>query len=338
MDLKEIIKNLTTKSGISGDEFSASEYACELLNNYLDCHIDCFGNVYGESKNFDEKKPTILLDAHIDEIGMIVTYITDEGFLKVSNCGGVDARLLLAQEVDVLCESQIINGVITSTPPHLETDNTKAPEIKDIFVDIGMSKEQAETIVSLGDRVYIKNPFISLQGNKITSNALDDRSGVASILYALELLKDKENKYNIAVLFSCQEEVGEIGAEIGSYNVEPDLAIAVDVSFAKTNGESPCDCGEMGKGPMIGVAPTLSREMSNDLISIAKSNKIPYQVEVMSGKTGTNADAIGVVKGGVKTCTVSIPLKYMHTPVEVVSIEDVENTGKLIAKFCEGEY
>ena len=126
--------------------------------------------------------------------------------------------------------------------------------------------------------------------------------------------------------------------ETRSYNVEPDLAIAVDVSFAKTNGESPCDCGEMGKGPMIGVAPTLSREMSNDLISIAKSNKIPYQVEVMSGKTGTNADAIGVVKGGVKTCTVSIPLKYMHTPVEVVSIEDVENTGKLIAKFCEGGY
>lgn len=338
MDLKEIIKNLTSKNGISGDEFPASKCACELLDEYLDCRVDSFGNVYGEPKYFDEKKPTILLDAHIDEIGMIVTYITDEGFLKVSNCGGVDTRVLLAQEVEILCEEKIIKGVITSTPPHLETDNTKASEINDIFVDIGLSKEQAERIVSLGDRVYINNDFTSLEKDKITSNALDDRSGVASILYALELLKDIECKCNIAVLFSCQEEVGEIGAEIGAYNVAPDMAIAVDVSFAKTTGESPCDCGEMCKGPMIGVAPTLSKEVSKALINTAKANNIPYQIEVMNGKTGTNADAITVSKGGVKTCTVSIPLKYMHTPVEVVSIVDVENTGKLIAKFCESGY
>lgn len=338
MDLINIIKNLTGKNGISGEEFSASEYSCELLENYLECRVDSFGNVYGKCRNFDEKKPTILLDAHIDEIGMIVTYITDDGFLKVSNCGGVDTRLLLAQQVDVLCDDKTIKGIITSTPPHLENDNSKAPEIDDVFVDIGMSKEQAEKIVSLGDRVYIKNELSALQQDKITSNALDDRSGVAAILYALDLLKDKETKYNIAVLFSAQEEIGEIGAEIGAYNISPDLAIAVDVSFAQTNGENAVKCGKMGQGPMIGIAPSLSREVSKNLIATAKANEIPYQIEVMNGKTGTNADAIATAKCGVKTCTVSIPLKYMHTPVEVVSVKDIESTAKLIAKFCEGGY
>ena len=336
MELKELIKNLTNKNGVSGNEFTASKYACQLLSEYLDCKIDSFGNVYGWDKNFCEDKKTILLDAHIDEIGMIVTYITDEGFLKVSNCGGVDTRLLLAQQVEILCDDRKIQGVVTSMPPHLEKDNSKAPEIDGIFVDIGMSKENAEKIVSLCDRVYINNDLSVLQGGKISSNALDDRSGVAAILYALELLKNKEHKYNIAVLFSSQEEVGEIGAEIGAYNISPDLAIAVDVSFALTNGEANHKCGKINEGPMIGIAPSLSREMSNGLMSIAKTNNIPYQIEVMSGTTGTNADKIGVSKGGVKTCTVSIPLKYMHTPIEVVSLEDIENTGKLIAKFCEG--
>ena len=337
MDLKQILGNLVNLTGVSGCEFPASEYACELLSQYLDCEIDSFGNVIGRSKKFSENKQTLLLDAHIDEIGMIVTYITDEGFLKVSNSGGLDKRLMLAQQVEILSRDKTIQGVITSTPPHLEKDNSKVPDIEDIFIDIGMSKEQAEKLVRPGDIVCIKNSLTYLQNDNVTSNALDNRSGVVTILYALDLLKNKDTNYNVCVLFSAQEEVGERGAIIGAYNITPDLAIVVDVSFAMVAGDKPENCGKLSEGPMIGISPSLNREMSDALIEIAENNNIPYQYEIMSGKTGTNADAIGVTKAGVKTCTVSIPLKHMHTPVEIISLSDIENSAKLIAEFCESE-
>ncbi|MDO5125690.1 MAG: M20/M25/M40 family metallo-hydrolase [Ruminococcus sp.] len=336
MDVKQILAQLVDQKGISGSEMPASVKSAEFLSEYLDVSVDDFGNVYGVSKDFSEDRKTLLLDAHIDEIGMIVTYITDDGFLKVAECGGLDKRLLLAQQVDVLGK-QTIKGVVISTPPHLEKDDSKAPDMDSVYIDIGMSKQEVEKIVSLGDRVYINNSLAMLKNDLVTAKSLDDRAGVAAIIYALDMLKDKQVNYNIRVLFSVQEEIGERGAKIGVYTADADTALVVDVSFARTNGESAENCGSIQKGPMIGIAPSLSREISDKLISVAKCNNISYQLEIMNGKTGTNADVIGVSRNGVKTCTVSIPLKYMHTPVETVSLCDIENTAKLIAKFCETE-
>ncbi len=336
MEVKQILAQLVDQKGISGSEMPASVKSAEFLSEYLDVTVDDFGNVYGVSKDFSEDKKTLLLDAHIDEIGMIVTYITDDGFLKVAECGGLDKRLLLAQQVNVLGK-QTIKGVVISTPPHLEKDDSKAPDMDSVYIDIGMSKQEVEKIVSLGDRVYINNSLAMLKNDLVTAKSLDNRAGVAAIIYALDMLKDKQVKYNIRVLFSVQEEIGERGAKIGAYTADTDTALVVDVSFARTNGESAENCGAIQKGPMIGIAPSLSREISDKLISVAKCNNISYQLEIMNGKTGTNADVIGVSRSGVKTCTVSIPLKYMHTPVETVSLCDVENTAKLIAKFCETE-
>ncbi len=334
MDLKSTISELCAGQGVSGSEFLISETAENMLKKYCKTSTDYFGNVVGEFGEFLKDKPTLLLDAHIDEIGMIVTYITNEGFLKVSNCGGIDTRVLLAQEVSVY-GSKVIKGIVTSTPPHLEKDNTIAPTFESIFIDIGMSKEQAEEIVSLGDRVIIENGLISLQNNLVSSKALDDRCGAAAILYALELLKNVETKYNILVLFSSQEEVGERGAKIAAFDIYPDMAIIVDVSFAKINGESEIKCGRLSGGPMIGVAPSLSRDLSSQLIDTAKNCNIPYQTEVMDGLTGTNSDVIGVTKGGILTATLSIPLRYMHTPIETIDISDVESVSMLIAEFCK---
>ena len=338
MDIIEILSCLTESAGVSGEENNASVTACEMLKEFGESSIDFFGNVYCKRFGFDESKPTVLLDAHIDEIGMIVTYITDEGFLKVSNCGGIDRRLLLAQQVTVYGNEKL-TGFVTSTPPHLEEDNTIVPEMDDIYVDIGYSKEQAEKLVNQGDRILIENKLEKLENGRVTSKALDDRSGVAAILLALDMLKNKQTKYNVSVLFSSQEETGERGAKIGSYNIDADMAIAVDVSFAKSHGESDEDCGIMGKGAMIGIAPSLSRKLSKAFIDLAKEKNIPYQLEVMNGRTGTNADEIGVSKCGVQTVTISVPEKYMHTPVEVVDIKDIENTATLIAEFLieEGE-
>ncbi|MFA5658367.1 MAG: M20/M25/M40 family metallo-hydrolase, partial [Oscillospiraceae bacterium] len=243
--------------------------------------------------------------------------------------------LLSAQTVNIFGK-KTIKGIVTSTPPHLSDDDKKLPKIEDFFIDTGYSKTALEKIVSLGDRVSVESFPAELLNGCFSSKAIDDRSGVAAILLTLEKLKGKDIPMKVTALFSAQEETGERGAKTAAFTISPDMAIAVDVSFALTNDDSEFKCGKLGKGPMIGIAPSLDRKMSDDLINTAKENGISYQVEIMNGTTGTNADVIGVTKGGVKAVTVSIPLKYMHTPVEVVDFEDIEKTAELMANFILG--
>ncbi len=333
MDLEKTIMSLADADGVSGDETEAAQLALSMLKEHTnDCYIKN-GNVIGHF-GCKEKKPHILIDAHIDRIGFVVTYITEDGFLKVSNCGGIDRRLLLAQPVTVLGKEKV-SGVICAIPPHLEKDESKVPEMEDICIDVGMTKVQAEEKISVGDKVTFAARCEKLLGDRITGAALDDRCGVAAILRAMELVKGKTLQNEITVMFSAQEEVGERGAKIGAFDIEPDVAIAVDVSFALTSDDSEIKCGKMGGGCMIGYSPVLDRELSDRMKGIAADKKLPYQVEVMSGTTGTNADRFSVNKGGAKAVTLSIPLKYMHTPVEVIAVSDVENTARLIAAYLE---
>ncbi|MDE6132404.1 MAG: M28 family peptidase, partial [Oscillospiraceae bacterium] len=322
---------LADSSGVSGDEKAAAELALSYLKQYAD---DCFiknNNVVGHLGT-KGGKPHVLIDAHIDRIGLVVTYITEDGFLKVSSCGGIDRRLLFAQQVTVLGKKPIA-GIICSMPPHLEKDESAVPEMEDICIDIGMSKAQAEQVVSLGDKIVFAAHCQKMQGDMITGAALDDRSGVGAILRALEFVKNDDLNCEVTVLFSAQEEVGERGAKIAAYEINPDIAITVDVSFAITADDKEEKCGKMGKGCMIGFSPVLDRGLSEQMKTIAVKNNLPYQIEVMAGETGTNADRFSVNNSGAKAVTLSIPLKYMHTPVEVISLSDVESTAQLIAAY-----
>lgn len=333
MDLEKTIIQLADTSGVSGDETKAAELALSMLKEYTD---DCYiknGNVIGHLGK-KGAKPHILIDAHIDQIGFVVTYITDDGFVKISNCGGIDRRLLLAQQVTILGKEPV-TGIVCAIPPHLETDESSVPELNDICIDVGMTKAQAEEKISLGDKIVFSSKCKKMQGDRITGAALDDRCGIAAILRSLEIVKDKKLNCEVTVMFSTQEEIGERGAKIGVFDIEPDIALAVDVSFALTADDSELKCGKMGKGCMIGFAPTLDKELSGQFKEIAQKNNMPYQIEVMNGETGTNADRFSVNKSGVKAVTLSIPLKYMHTPVEVISVSDVENTAQLIAAYLE---
>lgn len=222
----------------------------------------------------------MLLDAHIDEIGMIVTYITEDGFLKISGCGGLDTRLLLAQQVTVYGKEKL-TGIVTSTPPHLEKDSSVAPDLDSIFIDIGFtSRENAAKYVSLGDRVLIENKAERLAGSRVTSKAIDDRSGCTAILKTLELLNGQQTAYNIAVCFSTQEEVGERGAKTTVFDISADYAIVVDVSFARTHYESEEECGIMGKGAMIGIAPSFHERCQIALLALQK--KRAYHISLKS--------------------------------------------------------
>lgn len=228
-----------------------------------------------------------------------------------------------------------IKGIISTLPPHLQTadDEKKVPDISEISVDIGMSREDAVKVISPGDTVTFRRKFTQLLGTQVSSNCLDDRAGVAAILLSLELLKNLPIK--ITVMFSSQEELGTRGAKAGSFGKDVDEAISVDVSFGYTPGCKKEDCGTVGKGPMIGASPILNNKISKQLIDIAQSSNIPYQIEVMSGKTGTNADIISISECGIKCGLISIPLKYMHTPVELVDVKDIENVSRIISAYVK---
>lgn len=340
MDIAKVLEELCGVGGVSGGETAAHETALRLLREYApDAAADKFGNIIGYVNNDESEsnKPLLLLDAHIDRIGMIVTHIDDDGFLKVGGMG-MDRRTLLAQSVTVFGKEKL-RGVVSTLPPHVAEDKKKAPKISDISIDVGMTKEQAEKVISPGDLVILDGEFSRLAGTRVCSPATDDRAGVAAVLYALDLLKDEHKlPFRIAAVFAAQEEVGGRGTAIASYNVNPDYAIAVDVSFAVSSGVSSSEAGKLGKGGMIGIAASLSRRLSEKLISIAKEKNIPYQIEAMTGSTGTDADDITVSRGGVVTGLISVPQRYMHTPCEVLDTEDIKAVGRLIAEFVKGGF
>lgn len=328
MNTTELLKKLTSAVGVSGMENNVSALLADMLKQYGEVTVDDMNNVvctFGKGKHF-------LLDAHLDEIGFIVKAITNDGFIKVDKCGGIDERMLLASEVSVWGKKEV-RGVISNWPPHLQkSGEKKPPKIDEIAIDVGMTKAEAEEIISLGDRVTFKRNFNELVGTQVCSNVLDDRSGVASILLAVEKLKDVDAK--ITVCFSSQEEVGTRGAKTVAYGKDVDEAIVVDVSFGYTPMCKKSDCGEIGKGVMIGVAPILDSAMSHKMQEIAKAKNIPYQIEVMGGgHTGTNADVITINQRGIKTSLLSIPEKYMHSPIEIVDTKDVEATADLICEY-----
>ena len=316
--------------GTSGNENETISVAAEMLGKYMPVHTDAAGNLIGDTGAEGSK---ILLDAHIDRIGFAVTAIDEKGFLKVARVGGIDPIVLSSAEVTVHGKREVY-GVITSTPPHLaDKGEKKARKIDEISIDIGMSKADAEKLISVGDRITMNGNLKMLLGKRVCGAALDDRCGVASILRCLEILGDKLSTLPVRVMFSACEETGAAGAVAGGFNAVADEAIAVDVSFAKAPGTDSSITAELGKGTLIGYAPSLNFEMSRKLEEIAKRDDIKYQVEVMGSRTGTNADDIAMSRGGKKTALLSIPQRNMHTAVEIVDLDDIESTAQLVAAY-----
>lgn len=328
MTTLELLEKLTSPASVAGDENCSFETFKGLFSPYGKVSCDKVGNIIIEKDGVGKH---ILLDAHLDTIGFVVTGITDDGFLRVAKVGGVDMRTVEGTELTIHGAEELY-GVVCTVPPHLSDGENRVSKDGTCVVDIGMSKENAEKMVSIGDRVSFKNSFSVLSENVVSSPYIDDRGGIAVLLKALEYT-NTENK--ITVVCSAQEETGGTGATCASFNSSADLALSVDVSFACTPDSNPKECGKTNGGPMIGYSPILNREYSQLLVKIAEENDIPYQKEIMSGKTGTNADHITISKGGIPSALVSLPQKYMHTPVETVDIRDIENCAKLIARFLE---
>lgn len=332
MDILSMIKKLCEHPSPSGFEHSASKRVESIMSRILDkVESDAFGNVYGIKKCGRKDAKCILLDAHIDEIGLIVTG-SKEGFLTFTTLGGVDPRILPATEVEVLSDPPRY-GVITSLPPHLQSEKEMETsfDIENLCIDIGA--EENDKVPACGTPVVFSSGCVKLCDNYISARALDDRGGLAAILSAVEKLQSKKLSFDIAVLASVQEEVGCRGAKIAGFSVNPDIAIAVDVTHAHTPGADKGSTFKAGSGVAIGIGPNMTKKISDALISVAKDKKIPHTIEVCAGHSGTNAWVLQTAREGIATGLLSIPLKYMHTPVETVKKKDIEATAKLICEF-----
>ena len=336
MDYEQTLSRLCALSAPSGFEAPAAEAAAELLRPLTDeVYTTRLGSVVGVRRCGKEGAPRLLLDAHLDEIGFIVTG-REEGFLRFAPLGGVDPRMLPDREITLLTDPPI-HGVVTCLPPHVQDagDMDKSLPIKDLLFDVGMSQEEAEKRISVGTPATYRGGCAPLGEELLCGKALDDRAGFAVLLDVLERLRDRELNVDLYILGSTQEETHSSGAITAAYAIAPQLCVAVDV----THGDSPDapkhETFKLGGGPVIGVGPNCARHLSQRLKELAKEADIPFQLEVMAGSSGTNAWPIQVSREGVATAVLSVPERYMHTPVEVVCKQDLEDTARLLAAFVE---
>ena len=328
MYIKETLFALSSADGV-GNIREASDLAYDLLKEYCKTEKSDTLTVIGYLKG--DSDYTLMLDAHIDQIAMIVTDIDDNGFLTVAKSGGIDIRALPSRRVTVHGKEKVA-AVFCATPPHLSSGEKEYTDIADIKLDTALGAK-AKEIISIGDYVTFSADPCELLGTRVSGRSFDDRAAVACLIEVAKRLKDKKLPLNVAFVLSDGEELGMRGIRPAAFKVDPNEAIAIDVSFGDGIGISEDECGKLGEGSMIGISPALDRKISQKLIKTAKDNNIPYQTEVMGERTGTNADMIAVSRQGVRTCTLSIPLRNMHTEVETLDIKDLDSVCELLCAY-----
>ena len=336
MELKEITIKLSAVPGPSGCENAARDAAAALLRPFVDeLQTDVMGNLIAWRRCGREGAPRILLDAHLDEVGLVVTG-HDKGFLRFAALGGVDARMLPAAEVRVLTDPPLF-GVIDTMPPHVlrAEDQEKVTPLDKLYIDAGLNEETAGARVPLGTPVVFTGEGVMLHGETLCAKALDNRAGVAVLIRCMELLRDKALADDVVCLLTAQEELGTRGAGPGAFALEPDAAIAIDATFGRTPDTRCEESFPLGGGPAVGVGPNLHRGMTEELAALAKELDIPYRLEVLRGNSGTDAWPIQVSRGGVPTALVSLPVKYMHSPSEIMDLRDAEAAARLVAAYIE---
>jgi len=336
----EFFKKLLSTPGPSGYEGAAAAVWREEAGAFAEVRGDRMGNSLATLNAGGG--PKIMLAGHIDEIGVMVTHIDDQGLLRFIGVGGWDPQVLVGQRIRLQTASGEVMGVIGKKAIHvMEPDERKkVSEVKSLWIDIGAKDgDEAKSLVRVGDVGVLDQDLIELPNGRIASRSVDNRMGAFVVLEALRLLSEEDNLNAEVVAVACvQEEIGLYGARGAAFGLDSDAAIAVDVTHATdTPGVSKNENGDhaLGSGPVIKRASNLSPVVSDGLIATAESEEIPYTLEADSRSTGTDADAIQFTRAGIATGVVSCPNRYMHSPNEVVDLADVENIAKLIAAYIK---
>ncbi|MBA2691230.1 MAG: M42 family metallopeptidase [Rubrobacter sp.] len=335
------LKSLLSTPGPSGYEGEAAKaWRGEAAKFSDDVRGDRMGNSFATLGA--DGSPKVMLSGHIDEIGLIVTHVDEQGLIHFKGVGGWDSQVLVGQRVKLQTKGGEIGGVIGKKAIHLMSadDRKKVSQIKDLWIDIGAKdKEEADKLVRVGDVAVLDQNVVELPNGRIASRSLDNRMGAFVVLEALRLLSEEDSiSAEVVAVASVQEEIGLNGARGAAYGLDPDAAIAVDVTHATdVPGASKNENGDhaLGSGPVITRGSTLSPIVIEGLIEAADGEGIPYSLEADSNRTGTDADAIHLSRAGVATAVVSAPNRYMHSPNEVVQLDDLENCAKLIASYIK---
>ncbi len=334
MDMRNALERLSAQAAPSGFEGPAAQVAAELLRPLMDeVSIDRSGNVIGVRRCGKPNAKRLLLDAHIDEIGLMVVGI-EEGFLRFRTIGGVDPRMLPDRELTILTQPPIF-GVVACLPPHVQKagDSKMSVPISELMVDIGMSQKQAEKAVPIGTPMVFRGGCISLGDKQLCGKAMDDRSCFVTLLRVAELTQPAALDVDLYLVGSVSEEFTCLGAKTAAFAINPDWCVAVDVTHGATPDGQKDRTFPVGGGPAIGVGPNMTTWMTRRMIAKAEELELDYQLEVMAGHTGTNGWPMQISREGIATSVVSVPLKYMHSPVEVLNLEDMEHTAQLLAAF-----
>jgi endoglucanase len=339
---KEFLKQILTTPSTTGFEEPVQQIVRDYSKPFADViNTDIHGNVIA-ARN-PNAPLRIMLAGHCDQIGLIVNYIDDKGYIYVLTVGGWDLQNLIGTRVKIWTANGAVDGVIGKKPIHLldEDERKKIPKIHDIWIDIGAkNNEEAAKYVNIGDPITVELEYRELLNGLIAAPATDDKAGLWVAIEALRRIDAKKLNSNVGIfaVSTVQEEVGLRGARTSVFGIDPQIGIATDVTHAtdcptvekKQNGDV-----KLGSGPVLSRGPNFTTKLVNALVEVAAKNEIPVQIAAEGRISGTDAASIQVNKSGVATALISIPNRYMHTPVEVISLTDIDHAANLMARYCE---
>lgn len=338
LEYKQTLRHLCSIMSVSGCERDAAREVTEKYGSLFDSvTVDAARNIILLKKAKKKNAQKLMLDAHFDQIGMIVTGITSEGLLTVAPVGGVDRVILPASEVFVYGKKKLF-GVIAATPPHLQKPgDTAAPEWSAVRVDIGYTKEEAEKLVDLGTPVCWYYSGDELMNDRITGAGFDDKACAAGLITAVANTPSDKLKYDVYVTLSAGEEIGGAAANNAAFTIKPDLAVVTDVNFATTPGVDEDESGKLGEGVMVSLSAVTDRRLTKNILSLAEKNNIPVSTVVEATNTGTNANHLVYVREGIPAAVVSLPLAGMHSYNELLDMKDADSFVKLFGEIITNE-
>lgn len=334
-DITPFLLSFLSKPGISGYEEPVSDLIAEKWRPLVDeLTISPLRSLHGLRKSAaKEKRPTLMIAAHMDAIGLMVKQI-EHGFLAITTVGGIDPRILPGQLVTVHGKKEL-PGLVQLMPDRLVNGQTpsKAPTKNQLFVDTGLTEKELAGLVKPGDLISFAQPPFELTGGYIAGHSLDNRASVAALTIALEEIRNYNLDCNVVAAATVQEEVFAVGAATSTFSVRPDLAFAVDVTFAKGPGSSDYRTFPLGEGPAIGIGANNHSALTQKMTAIAEELDIPYFMEAMPASSGTDGMAMQITANGIPTQVLGMSLRYMHTSVEMASLKDISRVGRLLARF-----
>lgn len=339
INTKELVASLCSVMSVTGNEYRGKAELERIVSPYFDSFYEVAGGTFvGVKKSGRENAPRFMIDAHFDEIGMIVTAIHDGGYLSVTRLGGIDRRILSASEVYIYGK-ETVYGVICSKPPHLQKagESSKLQQLDEILIDTGYSKEELEKIVSVGDPIGFYEKTADLLGGRICGRSMDNKACCAAATLAAAKVDRNEMKCDLYVTYSAREEESLAGGCVtAAYDIKPDAAIVTDVTFARFPGVDSFESAKMGEGASISLSAVTDKYITNRLIKLAEENELKLQKTVDATNTGTNASQLTICGDGVPCAVVSVPISCMHTYNEIVDVGDIECAAELFcAAMCD---